>query len=324
MKKQSRLIKPVAFLIVLVFTFFICELAIRIIFPNRILPLDERNSLYQFDERLGWFPKKNEEVKFEGTNAINVTHNEFGFRDKQHGPKSKDRIVFIGDSFTWGYDVEEGERFTNLLQEQINDWDLLNLGVSGYGTDQSFILLKDCFDQYQPDIVFLTFCNMNDRIENSSRVIYGGYYKPHFLVQENKIQLEGLPVKKSYRYLFSKYPVLSKSRLIYMLFRAFHEISKPDKLSTDPTEAIFVALKNYVESKGSQFIIGFVDGDQSTEEVQWCQQHGIQHILLSNDFKYPSHGKHWTPEGHKFVSDKILTYLRMNEPQIFSNGQTQE
>ena len=323
MERRNKMVKPTAYFIMFVLTFLICELTIRLIFPNRILPLDERNNLYQFDERLGWFPKKNEEVDFEGSRLIKVQHNNYGFRDKEHGFKTKKRILFIGDSFTWGYDVEVGERFTNLLQEKINKWEILNLGVSGYGTDQAFVLLQNRFDQYQPDIVFLTFYNGNDRGENQSKVIYGGYYKPYFLLDNNEIKLEGVPVKKSYRYWFSQYPLLGKSRVIYIICRSIHELFKPDRLEEDPTEAIFIALKKYVESKGSQLVIGLVDGNQLTEETQWCQQHDIQHVLLSNNYKYPSHGNHWTPEGHQFVSKKIFDFLKNNQPQIFSNGDTQ-
>jgi len=280
MKRRSKWIKLTAYLIFFILTFLICELAIRIIFPNRILPLDERNDLYQFDDRLGWVPKKNEEVVFEGSRIINVKHNNFGFRDKEHVTKSKKRIVFIGDSFTWGYDVEVGERFTNLLQEQISNWEILNLGVSGYGTDQAFVLLQDRFEHYLPDIVFLTFYNGNDRGENKSKVIYGGYYKPYYLLKDNEIKLSGVPVRKSYRYLFGKYPLLGKSRVLYIICRSIHELTKPDQLEHDPTKAIFIAMKKYIEERGSKLIIGFIDGDEEIEEAKWCKENKIPHLFL--------------------------------------------
>ena len=139
----------------------------------------------------------------------------------------------------------------------------------------------------------------------------------------DRITLQGIPVKKSYRYLFGKYPLLGKSRVIYIICRFIHEIFKPDRLSEDPTEAIFIALKKYVESKGSQLIIGFTDGDEMTEEAQWCQQNQIQHVFLTNDFRFPSHGNHWTPEGHRFAADKILSFLKINQPQIFADDDSQ-
>ena len=180
MKSRNKFVKPTAYLLFFILIFAICEIALRIIYPNRLLPLDERNSLYQFDDRLGWFPKENQKIIFEGSLSIHVGHNNMGFRDHEHGEKKKKRIAFIGDSFTWGYDVEVEERFTNLLQQKIENWEIVNLGVSGYGTDQAFVLLQDRFEQYLPDIVFLTFYRGNDRGENKSKVIYGGYYKPYF------------------------------------------------------------------------------------------------------------------------------------------------
>ena len=323
MERRNKFVKPTAYFIYALLLFLICEMAIRIIYPNRMLPLDERNNLYQFDNRLGWFPKSNEDVNFKGSKTIKVKHNNFGFRDKEHGAKSKNRILFIGDSFTWGYDVEVGERFTNLLQEQISNWEMLNLGVSGYGTDQAFVLLQDRFEHYSPDIVFLTFYNGNDRGENMSKVIYGGYYKPYFLLKDNEVKLSGVPVRKSYRYLFGKYPLLGKSRVLYIICRFIHELTKPDQLEKDPTEAIFIAMKKYIEERGSQLVIGFTDGNEEIEEAKWCMENNIQHLFLTNNFKYSSHGNHWTPEGHQFAFEKILTYLKTNQPQIFSDDNSQ-
>ena len=318
MQRRSKFVKPTAYVLFFILLYSICELSIRIAYPNRLLPLDERNNLYQFDDKLGWFPKKNENVVFKGSREIKVKHNKFGFRDDEHGEKTKERILFIGDSFTWGYDVEEEERFTNLLQNRIENWEMLNLGVSGYGTDQAFILLQDRFDQYQPDIVFLTFCS-NDTWENSSRVIYGGYYKPYYVLKESGIELHGVPVEKSYRYLFSQYPLLAKSRTLYVISRFIHEMVRPDDLDDDPTEAIFIAMKKYVEERGSKLIIGFTNADATSKETKWCKQNNIDYLLLKNTFIYPSNGNHWTPAGHQFVAEKIFSYLKINQPHIFTD-----
>ena len=132
------------------------EYVLRSYFKDDLrLRADERNLAYRYDERLGWFPKEGTTTSFKGSRRISVAHNRRGFRDIEHQVGDASRILFLGDSFVWGYDVEQSERFTERLRTGFPDWPIYNLGISGYGTDQAFLLLIDQFDFYRPDIVFL-------------------------------------------------------------------------------------------------------------------------------------------------------------------------
>src|SRR5438874_13666948 len=71
--------------------------------------------VYNYDAELGWFPYPNSELTFTGIRTIKVRHNSLGLRDIEPETGRKPAIAFFGDSFVWGYDAEENERFTNLL-----------------------------------------------------------------------------------------------------------------------------------------------------------------------------------------------------------------
>ena len=99
-------------------------------------------------------------------------------------------ILFLGDSYLWGYDVEAAERFTDKLQVRHPEWSIYNLGVSGYGTDQEYLLLNRYFDEYKPQVVFLLFCEETDHEDNRSNMRYGGYYKPYCTITGNRLELK--------------------------------------------------------------------------------------------------------------------------------------
>ena len=86
-----------------------------------------------------------------------MNHNSRRFRDVEHKKTDTSSIVFLEDSFTWGYDIEAEERYTDLLRDSLGLLKIYNLGVSGYGTDQEFILLQQQFDFYKPEIVLSCF-----------------------------------------------------------------------------------------------------------------------------------------------------------------------
>src|SRR5258705_7105863 len=101
------------------------------------------------------------------------------------GPTGQPTIMFLGDSFVWGLDAEADERFTELLKPRIKGYKVLAAGVSGYGTDQEFLLLKKLWPEVKPAVVVLIFCTDNDRQDNSSNIRYEGYQKPYFATASN-------------------------------------------------------------------------------------------------------------------------------------------
>ncbi len=298
------------FLVALIFCLIIIEIGMRNFFNDNRLSThtDERNLLYRYDRNLGWFPVENSEKLHTGTHAFSVKHNSRGFRDSEHLVDKKPNIVFIGDSFLWGYDVEESERFTDKLRSKLPDWTIRNLGVSGYGTDQEYILLKKHYGFYKSQIVFLLFCTDNDEADNSTNMRYGGYYKPYFVVNENNLELSGTPVPKSENYFFVNHTTLAQSYLFKWLAKLYFEHNSPSLLRLkNPTRSIIAEMNEFVKNKGAQFIVGLAD--QSPELEIFLTDKKIPFVSLSNSHRYPSYGRHWTPEGHTFVTEKIYDFL---------------
>ena len=110
------------------------------------------------------------DVIFTGIRTIKVRHNSLGLRDIEHDAAPKPTIAFIGDSFVWGYDAEANERFTELLREKMPEHRIVNAGVTAYGTDQEYLVLRRLWDRIKPNVVVLMVCVDNDRKDE-----YGQY-----------------------------------------------------------------------------------------------------------------------------------------------------
>ena len=101
--------------------------------------------------------------------------NQEGYRGPAAGTRGLAgvRIAALGDSFTFGYGVQEAEAWPRRLEVMLNGGasgveraEVLNLGVGGYGTWQEAAWLDDGWERTHPDTVILAFYPGNDLADN--------------------------------------------------------------------------------------------------------------------------------------------------------------
>ncbi|MBC8500294.1 MAG: hypothetical protein ISS25_02670 [Nanoarchaeota archaeon] len=130
--------------------------------------LGESKARYNYDDSLLWILKPN----------LDKNINSKGFMDYEHEYEKLDhtkRIILLGDSFMGTIINSSLENtYPRLLEKMLNeynlDYEVINLGVSGYGTDQELLMLKKEGLKYNPDIVVLGFYMENDIPDNSKKI----------------------------------------------------------------------------------------------------------------------------------------------------------
>jgi hypothetical protein len=84
--------------------------------------------------------------------------NQFGYRDAEWTDKpieGKTRILVLGDSFTFGEGVNYGERYTEIAESKIENSELINTGIPGFGLDEMLLFYLSEGWRYQPQVVLL-------------------------------------------------------------------------------------------------------------------------------------------------------------------------
>lgn len=311
-RERKRLLSWLLLLLASGLSIAVAEIGLRLI-PNQqwlALVSDERNLAYRYDQALGWFPIPNGKTTYRGTRSISIENNRRGFRDSEHLINDMPRMLILGDSFVWGYDVEKPERFTEKLAALLPGWAIYNLGVSGYGTDQEYLLLQEQYSFYSPQIVFLVFCVDNDRDDNSSNIRYDGYYKPYFALSGEKLLARGSPVPQSQNHFFARHDLWARSRSLRLAAKAYFGLVNPPHVQlVDPTDAIIVSMNEFTKARGAQLVVGMTGRELRLESI--LDEQRIPYVDLTNSLRYlPRNGSHWTPEGHTFVSQRIHDFLR--------------
>lgn len=275
--------------------------------------VSERSLSYLYDAELGWAPAPNSSSVVAGARTIHAQHNSLGLWDIEFTLDAQPTILFLGDSFVWGLDAEADERFTDLLRSRISGYKILAAGISGYGTDQEYLLLKRLWAKVQPAVVVLIFCTQNDRLDNSTSIRYEGYQKPYFVTaRDGSLVPRGQPVPKSRLQYIKEDWLVHNLWLARLVAVSYLKIRHPLVYVPDPTERLVSMIRDFVEANGAKFLVGLQYRDP--ELVRHLQANRIPFVTFDGAAFYPgvSFGTHWTPDGHKLVAERVLGLLSEN------------
>jgi hypothetical protein len=133
-----------------------------------------------------------------------IASNSNGLRDVEHSydkPGGVRRILILGDSFCEALQVDLEDTFFRHLQSQLDGLDsttrfeVINAGVSGYGTDRELLFYRHEGRKYGADIVVLAFV-FND-VRNNYRPMqlqmYGDRNEPYFTLENGQLKLQNYP-----------------------------------------------------------------------------------------------------------------------------------
>ncbi|MBU2490006.1 MAG: SGNH/GDSL hydrolase family protein, partial [Proteobacteria bacterium] len=132
-----------------------------------------------------WFPGTTVEHYLPGHWRFSYIINEYGYRGPAV-PLSNEypvpNIVVLGDSFTAGFGVDEGRVYTDVLRESLGGaYEVVNLGVGGWGLTQEIRRFYEFGILYRPATVVLQFCYNDPRDNEESpvcKVSDGGFLFP--------------------------------------------------------------------------------------------------------------------------------------------------
>jgi hypothetical protein len=166
---------------------------------------------YQPDSRLGWRMRPGLTGWFtqEGRGFVRV--NAEGMRDRDHvagKPPGVYRIVVLGDSYSEALQVDREQAYWARLPAELaacgfqkgKQIEVLNFGISGYGTAQEYLMLQSTAIRYQPDLVLLQFTNGND-VRNNSFALEAEKERPFFMLgADGELRLdEGFAASPGFR-----------------------------------------------------------------------------------------------------------------------------
>jgi lysophospholipase L1-like esterase len=317
----------------------LAELFARAFYPAWAPRTGRITDFWKHDSDYGWAHKPGHQGRFVSHGFdISVRTNSHGFRGPERSfEKSSDikRVVVLGDSFVWGFGVEEKDTFAHLLEEHFaGSIEVINLGVSGYSTDQELLLYKNFGWKFKPDLVIVVVAE-NDVSDNSRSVVYVVYRKPLFRLEGDRLTLTNTPVPEApllehwiFHLARQSYVLnaLNRVRESWSVGKTLRHASVGNPPATVPsfpgtpaeelTTRLLFELGGTVKLNNAKFTVALVEGfDRNSRVSSYLESkafdviHLGDHISADDESTHLKDDFHWNPKGHRVVFNALVPLI---------------
>lgn len=177
-------------LLIAIIVFFILKNKTNILGTKVVAsPIDKEKLIFPESSELEYFyePRPSSIEEQEKPFKVTYTYNSDSLNERYdysiEKPEDSFRIITLGDSFTFGANVDTQDNWPEQFEEMLNTevscknfkkFEVINLGVSGYDTKYSVERFKRRGQKYNPDLVLWFLYDLN-RITDKLRPLFFEY-----------------------------------------------------------------------------------------------------------------------------------------------------
>lgn len=323
---MSLLVRMIKNLVLLGVSVIISLLIAEVIVRNFVVVRNVGPTLTQYDPYFG----KTHKTNFSGTRVgpdfkMDFNLNSDGFRGPELEQTVSNTILFLGDSFTFGYGVNDSEAFPALVQTELGeDVQVINAGMGNNANGRWIRFLKKRAYEYDPKYVVLQI-HYND--------YWGNFMEGFYSVSSADELLEKLPPPKSkarkLQSMIDRLRIFDNSYLMGFAMQVAFPVGALESESAkdnylvkkDRQNELLLRLFNETlelcDQQGREVIalllVG-VDGQRYDDLHAITKARDIPIIQVPDkkqrpDLYFEIDG-HWNAAGHQVASEKLLEEFR--------------
>ncbi|MCB9664664.1 MAG: hypothetical protein H6732_11170 [Alphaproteobacteria bacterium] len=280
----------------------------------------------EHDPALGWQPRR---AWQKTTLWGEVGHDATGARLVPGTATEGTRVVLLGDSFTYGADVGNGETWAARLAARRPDLAVTNLGVPGFSLEQILLRWRRDGRPLQPDVVVLGFVESD--IDRTGHGHYGRD-KPWATLADDGLAWHGQPVPSPEEACRARrlqpWTLLLGRWLVQGT--PFAQTTRSERLAV--SAAVVETLWREVEATGATFVLLHLPMDSElglpgaptrppVRLQAWAEEHGVPFADPTPALKAAlargvalEKGQHYAPEANDLVAAALAEALPAAAP----------
>lgn len=280
------------------------------------LPFFKADSLLGYKMETGAFSMKYPDgYVFTATNTANGYRKGIPYDSAAIGD-----IWVFGCSYTYGWAVADSQTFCYKLDKRLTDFNIKNYGVSGYGTTQNLLDLKQQLKlEKQPHAVIFTYAFIHDERNGVTpswlwknatfSKLTGPIEVPKAGLIDSALSISYIPL------VYDPWTLSDKSAFMFWLERKNMKTLDEEFANTGTTEAILLEAQRLCYAKGIGFAVALIMDDDRTRAIgEFCRANNINVELIAPDWDTPGitnapTDPHPSPAGHDSMAQGLYKLL---------------
>ncbi len=233
----------------------------------------------------------------------------------------KEEIWIFGCSFTHGWTLNDEETYAWLLQKQFPEYQIVNFGVSGYGTLQSFLQFQEALAKDpKPRLAIIAYASFHDQRNTLLRL------RSKQIVPWNKLG----PIVQPYATLdgegnlsyamaeitYREFPLMRTSALMNLIETTYdYKVEDAFYHSHEVTKAIIKEFHRLAEAQGIELVVaGLLSDRLTTDMLAYSRSEGMTTVDISVDLSLQAnrnlpHDPHPSPTANRRYAQKLGSFL---------------
>jgi hypothetical protein len=261
-------------------------------------------------------------VTLRNVHTFKVTHLDNTLRVTQplaayDNQPSREEIWIFGCSFTHGWALNDEETYPWLVQQEFPQFEIINFGVSGYGTLHSFIQFREALEAgRRPRLAIATYAAFHDsrntflrsRQKNiSAWNKLGPLVQPYARVDEaGELTFDIADVE------YIEFPLMRHSAFMHFLERKYNDYEARKHRSQEVSKAIIKEMSALAAEKGVDFVLANIGKHGTAAVLEFAREEEIEVVDISLDLKGRRHRydvQHPSADANREYADMLTGFL---------------
>lgn len=240
-----------------------------------------------------------------GEYDVGISTNSLGLRDDEVGNGD---IVFLGDSFVFGWGVEHNESVSEVFQN-LTGLDVVNVGVPGFGTSHElFQLLKLGLDASRVYLFFYA----NDYADSvrgldKKEWVYDGYRIENELTWKKKLKVWLYTHSRAYLFFGKRARMLMTGLVPLPVYN--DSVIEPGTVEKIVILQELFTFNLLLKDRLIVVLVPTRDCDDYKTVREYMDYTGIKYVYPKEMCEHPEYffkyDRHWNAAGHKYIAEYL-------------------
>jgi hypothetical protein len=249
-----------------------------------------------------------------GTNGLRATHPPLA-------PDAKPRpeLWILGCSLTHGWSLDDEDTYPWRVQAALPEFEVVNGGVSGYGTLHQRLLFQQLLKQRgKPAMVVVAYGLFHDYRNTYVRIWQKGF-APYNRLPDLTYPFARLSAAGELSYdaapaTYSEWPLQRQSALVHWLEQQANVAEERRVNSHAVSRALLANWAGVCLKEGIPFVVADISSDAGPM-LEWCRAAGIKAVDISVPLTEPGntnapHDGHPSAKANRVYAEKLVAVLR--------------